>query len=92
MVADVGSIIVGLIFLLWIAGVIWFITYCFTESMAFSLTFAMFVFFFILVIGIYCLKYENTEETVCPICGESYSDTEYKYCPMDGAEFEACEK
>lgn len=28
----------------------------------------------------------------CPICGETYSDTDYEYCPADGAELEVIEK
>lgn len=81
---DIVSIISYLFFFLWVASAIWFIGYVLTENMAASVVFAIIMLFLILIIKIYSLEYKNIKEVICPVCKESYSNTKYEYCPMDG--------
>ena len=80
---DAASIIFYLIFFLWVASAIWFVCYLLTENMAVSVVFTIIMLFFILIPEIYSLEYKN-----CPVCKESYSNTKYEYCPIDGAKLE----
>lgn len=84
---DVASIIFCLIFFLWVASAIWFIGYVLTENMAASAVFVIML-LFILILIIYSLEHKNIKETICPVCKESYSNTKYEYCPMDGTKLE----
>lgn len=85
---DVASIIFCLIFSLWVASAIWFVCYLLMEDMAVSVIFTIIMLLFILIPEIYSLEHKNIKETICPVCKESYSNTKYEYCPIDGTKLE----